>query len=98
MTSTSPHSPASCSASAEAPAARLARWVARDEEIGLAAQRDELRRQLAARDHEIADLRARLEHLGNVAAQSRIPSPLVPSPQRRSLLGRMRRVVARLRG
>jgi hypothetical protein len=55
----------------ESPEVRLARWIRRDAEIGLAAQRDQLLDQLAARDREIADLRERLAHLTNALGQLR---------------------------
>jgi uncharacterized coiled-coil DUF342 family protein len=51
------------------PEERLERWTSRDRAIGLAAQRDQLRHQLAARDTEVADLRERLAHLTNTVGQ-----------------------------
>ncbi len=55
--------------SLDAPEERLARWTAHDAAIGLAAERDELRAQLADRDREVADLRTRLVHLTNANGQ-----------------------------
>jgi hypothetical protein len=89
------------SAEAETPADRLERWIARDAEIGLAATRDELRLQLAERDREIADLRARLDHLADVAGQLRTQPAAAPtsagSTARRVYLGVRRRVGRLLR-
>lgn len=68
----------------DSPEARLARWIGRDAEIGLAAQRDQLVDQLAARDREIADLRERLAHLTNAVGQLRAEkAKLVGLVQRR---------------
>ena len=55
--------------SAEPPEARLARWTSRDQAIGAVAQLDQLRRRLAERNREVADLRARLGHLTNHVGQ-----------------------------
>lgn len=53
----------------ETPAERLARWTAVDESIGLAAEGEQLRAQLAARRAEVDDLRARLAQLTSRVAQ-----------------------------
>ncbi|MEP7045397.1 MAG: hypothetical protein ABI949_01890 [Ilumatobacteraceae bacterium] len=53
----------------DTPADRLARWTAADAAIGLAAEGEQLRAQLAERIAETADLRARLAQLGNRIAQ-----------------------------
>jgi hypothetical protein len=50
-------------------ARRLARWAERDAVVGLDAELDQTRHQLAERDAEVRDLRARLEQLGNRLAQ-----------------------------
>jgi len=50
-------------------AQRLARWVERDAVVGLDAELTQTRHQLAARDEEVRDLRARVEQLGNRLAQ-----------------------------
>ena len=53
----------------ETPAERLARWTATDLAIGIAAQGEQLRSQLAERVAEIDDLRARLVQLSTRVAQ-----------------------------
>lgn len=53
----------------ETPAERLARWTATDLAIGIAAQGEQLRSQLAERSAEIDDLRARLAQLTTCLAQ-----------------------------
>ena len=53
----------------ETPAERLARWTATDLAIGIAAQGEQLRSQLAERVTEIDDLRARLAQLTTRVAQ-----------------------------
>ena len=53
----------------ETPAERLARWTATDLAIGIAAQGEQLRSQLAERLAEIDDLRARLAQLTTRVAQ-----------------------------
>ena len=53
----------------ETPAERLARWTATDLAIGIAAQGEQLRSQLAERVAEIDDLRARLAQLTTRVAQ-----------------------------
>ena len=53
----------------ETPAERLARWTATDAAIGLAAEGNQLRAQLAERGAEVDDLRARLTQLTNRVAQ-----------------------------
>jgi cell division protein FtsB len=53
----------------ETPAERLARWTAADLAIGIAAQGEQLRSQLAERRAEVDDLRARLVQLTNRVAQ-----------------------------
>lgn len=53
----------------ETPAERLARWTATDLAIGIAAQGEQLRAQLAERVAEIDDLRARLAQLTTRVAQ-----------------------------
>ena len=53
----------------ETPAERLARWTATDLAIGMAAQGEQLRSQLAERVAEIDDLRARLNQLTTRLAQ-----------------------------
>jgi chromosome segregation ATPase len=53
----------------ETPEQRLARWTAADAAIGLAAEAEQLRAQLADRNAEVADLRARLAQLTSRTAQ-----------------------------
>jgi chromosome segregation ATPase len=53
----------------ESPAERLARWTAADAAIGLAAEAEQLRTQLADRQREADDLRARLGQLTSRVAQ-----------------------------
>ena len=53
----------------ETPAERLARWTATDLAIGIAAQGEQLRSQLAERVAEIDDMRARLAQLTTRVAQ-----------------------------
>jgi multidrug resistance efflux pump len=53
----------------ETPVERLARWTAIDNAIGVAAENEQLRAQLAERRGEIDDLRARLAHLTSRVAQ-----------------------------
>ena len=53
----------------ETPAERLARWTATDLAIGIAAQGEQLRSQLAERRAEIDDLRVRLNQLTTRIAQ-----------------------------
>ncbi len=53
----------------ETPAERLARWTAADAAIGLAAEGEQLRAELAERRTEIDDLRARLGQLTSRVAQ-----------------------------
>jgi cell division protein FtsB len=53
----------------ETPAERLARWTATDLAIGIAAQGEQLRSQLAERRAEVDDLRARLAQLTTRVAQ-----------------------------
>jgi phage shock protein A len=53
----------------ETPAERLARWTARDLAIGIAAEGQQLRSQLAERRAEADDLRARLAQLTTRVAQ-----------------------------
>ena len=53
----------------ETPAERLARWTATDLAIGIAAQGEQLRSQLAERVAEIDDLRVRLSQLTTRLAQ-----------------------------
>ena len=79
----------------DTPAARLARWVARDAEIGAAAERDELRLRLAAAEREIADLRARLARMADAVAQARLPGPNEPAARRSPVIRIVRRVTAR---
>ena len=55
--------------SSESPVERLARWTTADAAIGLAAEAEQVRAQLAERDAEIRDLRSRLTHLSNRVAQ-----------------------------
>lgn len=51
------------------PAERLARWAERDAAIGLTAELEQARAQLAERDREIANLRERAERLAQRVAQ-----------------------------
>lgn len=53
----------------DTPEARLARWAQRDAVVGLDAEREQLTVALAARDAELANLRARNEQLAQRAAQ-----------------------------
>lgn len=53
------------------PEERLARWAERDAAVGLTAELDQVRADLAARDAEIADLRARNEQLAQRVTQLR---------------------------
>jgi chromosome segregation ATPase len=53
----------------ESPAERLARWTATDVAIGIAAEAEQLRSQLAERRAEIDDLQARLSQLTSRVAQ-----------------------------
>ena len=53
----------------ESPAERLARWTTADAAIGLAAEAEQLRAQLAERCAEIDDLKARLSQLTSRVAQ-----------------------------
>ncbi len=50
-------------------AARLARWADRDAAVGLDAELAQARHQLAGRDGDVRELRARLEQLGNRITQ-----------------------------
>jgi chromosome segregation ATPase len=80
------------------PEERLERWAARDTAIGLAAECDQLRAQLADRETEIADLRERLQHLRQRVGQLEAERPRalrVPVEGRRASLAR--RVYRRLR-
>ena len=54
---------------AETVTARLARWSERDAVVGLDAELTQVRHQLAERDAEVRDLRARVEQLGNRVTQ-----------------------------
>jgi cell division protein FtsB len=51
------------------PAERVTRWTAADAAIGLAAEAEQLRAQLAERNGETADLKARLAQMTNRVAQ-----------------------------
>ena len=53
----------------ESPVERLARWTDADVAIGLAAEAEQLRAQLAERTTEMDDLRARLAQLTTRVAQ-----------------------------
>ena len=53
----------------ESPTERLARWTATDAAIGIAAEAEQLRSQLADRQAELDDLRARLAQLTTRVAQ-----------------------------
>ena len=53
----------------DSPADRMARWTAADAAIGLAAEAVQLRAQLADRQREADDLRARLGQLSTRVAQ-----------------------------
>ena len=53
----------------ESPAQRLARWTAADAAIGVAAEAEQLRAQLAERIAELDDLKARLAQLTSRVAQ-----------------------------
>ena len=53
----------------ESPAERLARWTTTDAAIGLAAEAEQLRAQLAERIAELDDLKARLAQLTSRVAQ-----------------------------
>ena len=53
----------------ESPAERLARWTTTDAAIGLAAEAEQLRAQLAERIAELDDLKARLAQLTSRDAQ-----------------------------
>ena len=48
---------------------RLARWADRDAVVGLDAQLVQVRQVLADRDGEVAELRVRIEQLGNRVTQ-----------------------------
>lgn len=54
----------------ETPEQRLARWTSTDAAIGLAAEVEQLRAQLAERQREVDDLRVRLTQLANRLAQA----------------------------
>jgi hypothetical protein len=79
----------------DTPEARLARWTARDAEIGAAAERDELRLRLAAAEREIADLRARLARMADAVAQARLPGPNDHVVRRSPMIRIVRRVTTR---
>jgi chromosome segregation ATPase len=51
------------------PAERVAQWIAADAAIGLAAEAEQLRAQLAERTAELEDLRTRLGQLTSRVAQ-----------------------------
>ena len=53
----------------ETPGERLARWTAADAAIGLAAEAEQLRSQVADKTAEVEDLRARLAQLTTRIAQ-----------------------------
>jgi predicted RNase H-like nuclease (RuvC/YqgF family) len=53
----------------ETPEERLARWTATDAAIGITAEAEQLKAQVAERNVEIADLRARLAQLSSRVAQ-----------------------------
>lgn len=53
----------------DSPADRMARWTAADAAIGQAAEAEQLRAQLADRQREADDLRARLGQLSSRVAQ-----------------------------
>ncbi len=82
----------------DTPEARLARWAERDAVVGLDAEREQLALALAAREAEVADLRARNEQLAQRAAQLAIDADAlrhqVAALQRPALT---RRVYRRLR-
>ena len=56
-------------------AERLQRWHDRDGEIGLAAECEQLRHQLAERATEVADLRERVHHLHQRVGQLEAERP-----------------------
>lgn len=81
-----------------APDEQLARWAERDAAVGLAAELDQVRGDLAARDAEIADLRARNEQLAQRVTQLRAERDHVSRVNRRLQKPSIpRRVVHRLR-
>ena len=80
------------------PEEKLARWAERDAAVGLTAELDQARLDLAAKDAEIADLRARNEQLAQRVAQLRAERDHVTRLNRRLLKPSIpRRVVHRLR-
>ncbi|MGZ4792916.1 MAG: hypothetical protein ACXWBO_13710 [Ilumatobacteraceae bacterium] len=87
----------------ETPAQRLARWTATDAAIGVAAEAEQLRAQLAERGAEIDDLKARLGQLTNRVAQleaenadlRRTASRMPPTVLARRVYRRVRSAAAR---
>ena len=80
------------------PEEKLARWAERDAVVGLTAELAQVRLDLAARDAEIADLRARNEQLAQRGAQLRVERDHVTRLNRRLQKPSIsRRVVHRLR-
>ena len=83
---------------------RLARWAERDAVVGLDAELDQVRHQLAERDAEVRDLRARVEQLGNRVTQlelernalQHVVVALGRVPVARRAYGKARRVAGRL--
>ena len=93
--------------STETPEQRLARWAERDAVVGLDAELAQVRHQLAQREAEVHDLRARCEQLGNRVTQlelerNALQHQLVAArriPFARRAYGKARRVAGRvLRG
>lgn len=84
--------------------ARLARWAERDAVIGLAAEADQLRSQLAERNRELVNIRERAERLAQHVAQLTIERDRLhhhaQQLQRPSFAGRvyrkLRRIVSRV--
>jgi regulator of replication initiation timing len=87
----------------ETPEQRLARWTATDAAIGVAAEAEQLRAQLAERGAEIDDLKARLGQLTNRVAQleaenaelRRTASRMPPTVLARRVYRRVRSAAAR---
>ena len=82
----------------ESPADRLARWTQTDAAIGLAAEAEQLRAQLAERRAELDDLKARLSQLASRVAQVEAENAdLRRVASRVPLVGLARRVYRRAR-
>jgi hypothetical protein len=87
----------------ETPQARLARWTERDTAIGFVAENEQLREQIATRNRELANLRARGAELAQRVtaleierdALARLVARTQRPPLSRRLYRKLRSVAAR---